>query len=167
TTKELSITVWAIPTLKPKRNTHALLVLLPSIVHMFKILHIVIACVFLFGFKVGMAQTVMLNSFVVTADGADIMVAWDVQDEAGVAEYRIFRKFEDESTLTHVSTIPNSSQGYYTYLDSDIFKQQPRVLHYELQVVVNGKIQTFKTSLIHNPTSIQRTWGSIKSMFRD
>lgn len=112
-------------------------------------------------------QTVLLNSFVLQADGADIVISWELQNENGVAEYRIFRRFEDESTLTHVVTLPNSKQGYYTYLDNNIFKQQPKVLFYELQVVVNGQIYKFTKGLAHNPTSIQRTWGSIKSMFRD
>ncbi len=115
----------------------------------------------------GWGQNVLLNTFTLQADGADIMVSWEIEDEKNIAEYRIFRRFEDENTLTHVATLPSSGQSYYTYLDNDIFKQQPRVLFYELQVIVNGQVHSFTKSLNHSPTSIQRTWGSIKSMFRD
>ncbi|MCI4670710.1 MAG: hypothetical protein MRZ79_21425 [Bacteroidia bacterium] len=134
---------------------------------MFKFLTPLLLLFLIFGAAKLQAQNVLLNSFELQADGADIMISWEIQDEKGVAEYRIFRRFEDQSTLTHVVTLPNNKQSYYTYLDNNIFKQQPKILYYELQIVVNGQIQKFSQSLSHNPTSIQRTWGSIKSMFRD
>lgn len=134
---------------------------------MFKFLPLSLLIFLIMGSLSSRGQNVLLNSFVLQADGADIMISWELQDESGVAEYRIFRRFEDENTLTHVVTLPNSKQNYYTYLDNNIFKQTPKVLYYELQVVVNGQIHKFTKGLAHNPTSIQRTWGSIKSMFRD
>lgn len=134
---------------------------------MFKFLPLGLLVFLIMGPFLGQSQNVLLNSFVLQADGADIMISWEIQDESKVAEYRIFRRFEDESTQTHVVTLPNNKQSYYTYLDNNIFKQTPKVLYYELQVVVNGQIHKFSQGLAHNPTSIQRTWGSIKSMFRD
>ena len=54
----------------------------------------------------------------------------------------------------------------YTFLDDAIFKTESRVIYYELHVVTDNRVHKFSRSLSHNPTSVQRTWGSIKSMFR-
>lgn len=123
-------------------------------------------CSLLFCVTSTQAQTLTINTFEIEADGSDILVTWDLQDESKVVEYRLFRRFNEANTSTHVTTLKPDGTGDYTYLDDDIFKQNARVLHYELQIIVQGQTHTYTRSLIHNPTSIQRTWGSIKSMFR-
>lgn len=112
------------------------------------------------------AQIPLMNYFNLTSDGADVLLEWEIQSEEGVSEYRLFRKYNDEATFTHVATLPVSGLRKYSYLDDNIFKAEHRVLQYELQVVVQGKVYSFGRTLTHNPTSIQRTWGSIKAMFR-
>lgn len=116
--------------------------------------------------KLAVGQQVLLNSFNLTNSGSDILLQWELQDEANVTEYRIFRKFQDEPTFTFVGAVPSNGGRSYQYLDDDIFKTTSRVIQYELQVVKDNQIFRFTTSLSHNPTSIQRTWGSIKSMFK-
>ncbi|MDX1906368.1 MAG: hypothetical protein SF053_04980 [Bacteroidia bacterium] len=111
-------------------------------------------------------QAMLINTFDLVADGSDILLQWELPAEPGIVEFRIFRKYNDELTLTHVATIPANGTLRYSYLDDGIFKTTSRVLHYELQVVTQTQVFTFVRSLSHNPTSIQRTWGSIKSMFR-
>ncbi|RMG66450.1 MAG: hypothetical protein D6722_14990 [Bacteroidetes bacterium] len=112
------------------------------------------------------AQSVLLNYYNLTADGSDVLLEWEVQDTRGITEFQIFRRMNNESSGVHVATIPISSGSAYSYLDDDIFKTDGQVIHYELHIVMPGKTETYERSLSHNPTSIQRTWGSIKSMFR-
>ncbi|MEO0471061.1 MAG: hypothetical protein AAF206_15645 [Bacteroidota bacterium] len=112
------------------------------------------------------AQSVLMNNFEISSDGADILLNWELQAEDGITEFRLFRKFNDDPNFVFVSTINVNGTRKYTYLDDNIFKSVSRVIHYELQVVVGNKVEKFQTSISHNPTSIQRTWGSIKSMFR-
>jgi hypothetical protein len=111
-------------------------------------------------------QNVLMNYFNINTEGADIVLEWEVQSENNVSEYRLFRKINNEPDYSYVSTVTANGSLRYQYLDGNIFKNAGRVIHYELQVVVGNKIQTFNVSVSHNPTSIQRTWGSIKSMFR-
>lgn len=119
------------------------------------------------GGQLSYGQTVLLNYFNLSPDGSDVVLEWEIQDESQIQEYRIFRKLNDEPIQAHVGTLLPTGSGSYQFLDDNIFKTESRVIHYELHVVLaNGQSQVFQASLSHNPTSIQRTWGSIKSMFR-
>ena len=113
------------------------------------------------------AQSVLLQDFQISNDGADILLSWDMQSLTGVTEFRLFRRFDTEPMQAHVATILPNGRLKYSYLDDDIFKTEGLVVHYELHLIVNGETYTYSRSLSHNPTSIQRTWGSIKSMFRN
>ncbi|MEL6253685.1 MAG: hypothetical protein AAFR87_16875 [Bacteroidota bacterium] len=112
------------------------------------------------------AQTVLLNYFNLKVDGAQILLEWELQSEIGVKEFRVFRRFNDEPSLAHLVTMPVKGLMKYNYLDDDMFKTEGRVVHYELHIVTDKKTFKYFASQSHNPTSIQRTWGSIKSMFR-
>lgn len=112
------------------------------------------------------AQQFLINFFNAQPKGADVLIEWEVQTDAGVAEYQVFRRFDNEPTLTHITTVKPSGSRKYVYLDDDIFKTTSRVIHYELQVVTPDKIYKSFAVISHNPTSVQRTWGSIKSLFR-
>ena len=120
----------------------------------------------LLGYQQATAQAVLLNYFTVSSDGSDVVLEWEVQDEAAVQEFRIFRKINDEPTGAHVVTVKPNGLNSYQHLDDGIFKDNGRVITYELQIVTAVRTDTYQASLSHNPTSIQRTWGSIKAMFR-
>ena len=111
-------------------------------------------------------QVFLMNYFNINTDGSDILLEWEIQSENNVSEYRLFRKMNDEPDYTFVGTVTANGNLKYQFLDDGIFKTDSRTIHYELQVVVGNKTQSFHVSVSHNPTSIQRTWGSIKSMFR-
>ncbi|RMG20624.1 MAG: hypothetical protein D6730_19635 [Bacteroidetes bacterium] len=113
------------------------------------------------------AQEVLLKHFTISSDGADILVEWEVKDEQGITEFQLYRKFNDDPTLKFVASIPVNGTLKYKYLDDGIFKNNGRVIQYELHIFKDQQIyKFFSIPLAHTPTSIQRTWGSIKSMFR-
>ncbi|MEM7368576.1 MAG: hypothetical protein AAF587_08220 [Bacteroidota bacterium] len=112
------------------------------------------------------AQALLIQDFRLITEGADVLLEWEMQTESEVTEFRVFRRFNQDQTKAHVTTVLPNGSNKYSYLDDDIFKTEGRVIHYELHVIVNETTHKFTRSLSHNPTSIQRTWGSIKSMFR-
>ena len=114
----------------------------------------------------GYSQQVFLNYFTIDANGSDIVLEWEVQSESFIKEFQLYRKVEDESILTHVSTIDPDGGLKYQFLDDNAFKTPPKKLSYELHIIGEDKVEKAFVDLIHNPTSIQRTWGSIKAMFR-
>ena len=112
------------------------------------------------------AQSLSLESFTANPSGADVLLGWEVPSEDGVTAFKLYRKIESESYV-FVSTIQADGSRSYVYLDDSIFKDTPQNITYKLQVNKNGVLYTFFTTVVHNPTSVQRTWGSIKAMFRD
>lgn len=117
-------------------------------------------------YTISAQNQIVVNQFDLSSEGADVLLTWELPSETQIAEFRIFRRINDEPTSAHVATIQANGSLNYTYLDDDIFKSTSRTLHYELQIVTTGQIHRFSQSLSHNPTSVQRTWGSIKAMFR-
>jgi hypothetical protein len=110
---------------------------------------------------------VLIDQFSISSEGADVLLSWNLPQEEEIREFRLFRSINEEATSAHVATVTATGALVYSYLDDDIFKTESRTLHYELQVIMaSGQIHRFKRSLSHNPTSVQRTWGSIKAMFR-
>lgn len=116
----------------------------------------------------GYAQQVPLNYFTIDANGADIVLEWEVQSEKFVEKFELYRKIDSDPTLTHVATLEPDGGLKYQFLDDNTFKTPPKVLSYELYIHIaeEEKVEKAFVSLTHNPTSIQRTWGSIKAMFR-
>lgn len=107
-----------------------------------------------------------LNYFIVTSEGADIFLEWELTNEDSLKNFQIFRKFDDESTYSLVDLIEPDGSKTYQFLDDDIFKNASRTISYELRILVSEETFVEERSILHSPTSIQRTWGSIKSMFR-
>ncbi len=113
------------------------------------------------------AQTLILNYFTITSDGADILIEWEIKDETNLTEFQLYRKLNDEPTLTFVTNVLPNGSLKYQFLDDGIFKNNGRIIQYELHVFIGNQVHKFTSiPLAHTPTSIQRTWGSIKSMFR-
>lgn len=111
------------------------------------------------------AQGVTLDQFIVKSEAANVVVNWQITDESSIAEFKLYRKI-GEGAFKMVGIIPSNGIGNYAYVDDDIFKNDSQILTYELQVMKNNRLHKFYTTLSHNPTAIQRTWGSIKSMFK-
>ena len=109
---------------------------------------------------------VNLRQFELRSEGSSVMVSWELSEEDNVEEYRIYRQDAENAPLELIHTKTPGGLGLYEFLDNDIFKNERRVIFYELHVVKNGEIHKFYASLNHNPTAIQRTWGSIKKMFQ-
>lgn len=112
------------------------------------------------------AQALTLNYFNAAPEGSDVLVAFQLPSEDGVTNIKVWRKIDQESQFTFLDHIAPTGALEYRYLDYTIFKDEPRTITYRLQVYRNGAVYSYHTTILHNPTSVQRTWGSIKAMFR-
>lgn len=111
-------------------------------------------------------QALTLNYFNASPDGSDVLVSFEVPGENGITNFKLWRKIDSESQYTFLDHIPPTGSRSYQYLDYTIFKDEAKNITYKLQVYQNGAVYTYYTNILHNPTSVQRTWGSIKAMFR-
>jgi hypothetical protein len=112
------------------------------------------------------AQMTSLKQFSLKSDGASVIIHWEVAEEDGIEEYRLYRQDYESAPLELVHSQRPGGISRYEYMDNDIFKDERRIIFYELHILKNGEIHKFYASLNHNPTAIQRTWGSIKKMFQ-
>ncbi|MFK7969444.1 MAG: hypothetical protein AB8F95_03705 [Bacteroidia bacterium] len=112
------------------------------------------------------AQMINLSQFELKSESANIRISWGIDEETDITEYRLYRQDAENAPLQLIHSQNPGGLTSYEYVDNDIFKNERRVIFYELHVVKNGEIHKFYASLSHNPTAIQRTWGSIKKMFQ-
>lgn len=116
-----------------------------------------------------MAFSFTLQSFTGTLQGREVKLEWKINDENGVSEYEISRKQSSESFFSKVVALTPSQAGNYFYLDNSLSSNTDpsQQINYKLCVkLANGQTQNFYTNVSFYPTAVQRSWGSIKSMFR-
>lgn len=133
---------------------------------MYKIISFLFLVLFCFAAKNVSAQGVVLTNFTVNSVGSDVRIAWNIQSETGVSEFRLYRKIGNETDSKYVGTIPANGSLSYIYTDDNVFKTESTTITYELRVIKNGTMYNFYSTFTHQTSSVQRTWGSIKSMFR-
>lgn len=127
---------------------------------------VTVLCILILAPLTMVAQNPTLNYFNASPDGTDVIITWEILDEAGVTNFRLWRKIDEEMSYKFLDAITPEGKRAYQFADYTVYKEQPKNVSYKLQVHKDGLIYTFYTNIVHNPTSVQRTWGSIKSMFR-
>lgn len=114
------------------------------------------------------AFTTSLQQFTASYQGVDIRLDWSVSQEQGIESFELFRKKDGSEDLRKIATIPVSGKLSYSFLDDDLYKNQSsHEVQYRLTLKKTDRtVQHFFTTIQHNPTTVQRSWGSIKAMFK-
>ena len=114
------------------------------------------------------ALSATITLFQATFDGSNVRVTWEVANEAGVQSYELYRKANNEPAFGRLSTMSPSGQARYQYLDTDVYRgtQGGGPYTYRLTVRTTTGDQSYTSTLGQTPSAVQRSWGSIKSMFR-
>jgi len=63
---------------------------------------------------------------------------------------------------------PKDEGAFYSYTDRTAYKTSDNVYVYRLRIVESGGTASFSQDVpvTHSVSSVKRTWGSIKAMFR-
>jgi hypothetical protein len=116
------------------------------------------------------AGPVRENSFTGSSNGSEIILRWISDDESGVLRYELERKAGVSGQFFLLSEIaPRGNQTPYEYIDDSAFRGTESMYQYRLKVVFgNGSASMVygPITVLHNPNTVRRTWGSIKAMFR-
>ncbi len=109
-----------------------------------------------------------MQSFTATYQGADIRIEWKISEESGVSSYEISRKKEEDAAYSRLTEIPASGQNTYSWVDDNLYKDGDAMenISYRLTAQTSSGPKYFYTNIQYSPTAVQRSWGSIKSMFR-
>ncbi len=131
-----------------------------------------LAVILLLWSSAALADVIQPNSLRAVDNGNGIVLYWTSVDETGVAGYLIERKAGTNGTFLPLVSHPVSvhpSDHNYSYTDDTAFLTNGNFYQYRL-TPVNSAGQavgvSYYVSVTTNATSVRRTWGSIKAMFR-
>lgn len=106
-------------------------------------------------------------TFFQAADSNTMRVTWDGPHESSVPAHHVSRKTSSDPAFNRLATVLPGSQPHYQYLDTNGHRgAQGAPFAYRPTVRTTTDAQTYSSTLSHAPSAVQRSWGSIKSMFR-
>ena len=122
------------------------------------------------------AATISLNAGATIADpglsarssGDNVFVTWQTLEETNVMHFVVQRKTQD-SPFADIGIILPEKDQYYEYVDETAYKTSGTIYLYRIAIVdKNGNItHTNEVTVLHdNISSVKKTWGSIKALFR-
>jgi hypothetical protein len=106
--------------------------------------------------------------FQAAMQGSSVKLDWEMANESGISSYELFRKSNLEPTYKKVITLSPNGSRRYSFIDTDAnpdFSVSGQIT-YKLTLNTSGSDVSHYTTLSQAPSSVQRSWGSIKSMFR-
>lgn len=133
------------------------------------------AALLLLLWSVTVAYAATLLLFTAVYDGANVRVEWEVNSETDVTGFELSRKAVTETTFSTVSNVTPTGQRRYQFLDTNVYRSTgaggaPPAASgpYTYRITVRGPSgdQSYLTVLAGTPSAVQRSWGTIKSMFR-
>ncbi|HEX9615026.1 MAG TPA: hypothetical protein VGA55_05950 [Bacteroidota bacterium] len=108
--------------------------------------------------------------------GSVMMIRWETADETEAVKFEVYRREYRSGGLGPaelIGEVPARGANNSVYLveDGGIFKVADRVLEYEIRAVNRhgGVVEIVKMTTVLSgglTTTAERTWGSIKAMFR-
>ncbi|GAB2853435.1 hypothetical protein GCM10027044_11220 [Hymenobacter ruber] len=118
-----------------------------------------------------------LTVFTAAYSGTLVRVDWEVNSETDVTGFELARKGATETSYTVVNTTAATGMRHYQYLDANVYRTTGGTTPappsagngpytYRLTVRGPGADQSYLTVLAGTPSAVQRSWGTIKSMFR-
>lgn len=106
--------------------------------------------------------------FTATYTGSTIRLDWKLSQKAQ-STFEVYRKRSEESSYSKLGDVDYNGSDSYTYVDDNLYRTQgvaQVAFSYKLVVHQAGQTQNYLVSVEHGPTAVQRSWGSIKMMFR-
>ncbi len=123
------------------------------------------------------AGEVTFSYFTTKSDGKDITVSWQPSTEKNVVRYEIERSADNQTFRTVATVEAKGTWANYNWIDQDVFMKQTQTqqntitkgnFYYRLKIVYSDNTTTYSNSsaVVHNISSVRRTWGMIKEMFK-
>jgi hypothetical protein len=104
------------------------------------------------------------------SDGSSITIHWDSDDETGVVGYEIARQvgWNGQYIVLVPSLKTKGSNQPYDFVDDTAFRTTATFYKYRITALYSNGTRSdpFETGVSHTVSSVRRTWGSIKAMFR-
>ncbi len=108
-----------------------------------------------------------LLKFTARSSGGNIILDWQTISETNLRQFVVERKTVNGSFM-EVGTVQPREDKNYEYVDQTAFKTYDQLYVYRLRIVDNDGSVSYSGEIAvpHNVSSVKRTWGSIKALFR-
>ena len=104
------------------------------------------------------------------SDGSTIVIRWVSEDESRVSMFELERKAGLYGQFFLLAPVtPKGNNSPYEYADDTAFRIGAESLYeYRIKVVFSdgSSVYSEEVTVLHAVSSVRRTWGSIKAMFR-
>jgi len=110
-----------------------------------------------------------LISLTAESDDSNIIIQWTTSEETNLSNFVVERKaVSGEFAPISEPILAKGSNSSYEFVDENAFKSNDLLFVYQLKIIdKDNKISHSGTvSVSHSVSSVRRTWGSIKALFR-
>ena len=118
----------------------------------------------------GLALATMLQLFMATYDGSLVQVEWVVSTETDLTGFDLSRKAPQDSDFVALAYVAPTGQRHYAFADTCLDRSRsgllPGPVLYRLRLRGPGPDQTYTTTVAGTTSAVQRSWGTVKAMFR-
>jgi hypothetical protein len=111
---------------------------------------------------------VFLLKFTVSSLNGNVVLDWQCSSESNLKDYVIQRKTVS-GNYSDIASVQSRSDMNYEYVDQTAYKTDDQVYTYRLKIIDNDGSLSYSQEIpvLHNTiSSVKRTWGSIKALFR-
>ncbi len=116
-----------------------------------------------------LASTIREGTIQARSDGSNVTIQWGTNDETSIKEFEVLRRDGNVGEFISISVVSKKgSNSFYEYIDKSAFKTTGTIYQYQIKVVLisGGYEESNIITVSHNVSSVKRTWGSLKAMFR-
>ena len=108
-----------------------------------------------------------LLKFSARSQNGNVVVGWQTVSESNLNYFAVERKTVNGSFVELGKVYPRSDKNY-EYVDQSAFKTSDQLYVYRLKILDNDGSTSYSNEIAvpHNVSSVKRTWGSIKALFR-
>jgi hypothetical protein len=109
----------------------------------------------------------LLTNFSVKSQDGNVVVSWQTSSETDVKDF-VIQRSSVKGGWVDIATIEPEADHSYEYVDQSAYKTTDAIYYYQLKIVdYNGSVSySNKETVAHSVSSVKRTWGSIKALFR-
>ncbi|MBL0332342.1 MAG: hypothetical protein IPP08_01630 [Chlorobiota bacterium] len=120
---------------------------------------------------------VVFGTMKAVSQGGEVLIQWNTASELGIYSYEIERKSSEVVDFRRIGRIDSKSKGgncmncnnNYSYTDNGAFfkNETGKQFIYRIKSVgTNGEQYSQPIMIIHEVSSVKRSWGMIKELFR-
>lgn len=105
------------------------------------------------------------------SDSDNVTLEWRTRSESNLVMFKVERRSLNQTDFISIADVPaKGSNSFYTFIDRAAYKPSETVYVYRLRLVDQDPnappSYSAEVRVSHTVSSVKRTWGSIKAMFR-